>query len=306
MKVFHDPRQSVQENDSFSPSASKPALAVQSWSRLGIPFEIRSFSPLSMDDLALAHDRRYVEEILSCKEPNGFGNRSQTVADSLPWVCGSMAESARCAFETGETCFSPTSGAHHAGYNFGGGFCTFNSLIMAAQMAHTAGAETVAIVDMDCHWGNGTQDIMDRLKLGDWLRHYSFGRQSLRPASSDDLWPFYGAGPNGSDVDPSVDAWLRNLTDRMQCVMSGVDLVIFNAGVDSHADDPLGGYLTTEDMARRDDIVLRTAFELGIPVALALAGGYQKEANGSINAVLRLHDTTFETAARYDRVGWSR
>jgi Resolvase, N terminal domain/Helix-turn-helix domain of resolvase len=82
MKVFFDSRQSVLENDSFSPSASKPALAVQSWSQLGILFEIHSFSPLSMDDLALAHDRRYVEAILSCNEPNGFGNRSQSVARS--------------------------------------------------------------------------------------------------------------------------------------------------------------------------------------------------------------------------------
>jgi acetoin utilization deacetylase AcuC-like enzyme len=302
MKVFFDPRQVAKNADSYSPSAGKPGLVVESWQRLGIPFEIKSFQKATFFDMCLAHDPSYIKAILSRRERNGFGNKRKDVADSLPWVCGSMIAAAVHAFKSGETAFSPTSGAHHAGYGSGGGFCTFNSLIMAARVARHAGADKVAIIDMDCHWGNGTAAISDRLRLGDWLRHYSFGRQRMRSASSERFWPIYGVDPDlGKNDERSVRGWLDGLEASLLPVISGCDLVLFNAGVDSHVDDPLGGFLSTEEMAERDDIVLRVAHELNVPVALALAGGYQVEANGSIDAVLRLHDETFRAAVRYDR-----
>lgn len=296
MKVFFDPRQ-VAAAESFSPSAGKPGLVVDSWRRRGVPFVIRSFDPLTLDQMALAHSPAYIKNILSRKQTNGFGNRSKSVADSLPWVCGSMAAAAQCSFETGETCFSPTSGAHHAGYNFGGGFCTFNSLMIAVQLLRQTFSDTrVAIIDCDAHFGNGTEDIIRRLRIPE-VSHYSFGHERLRTRR---MSPRDYHAADGI-YDPDVEEWLEELPGKMWGYLKGCDVAIFNAGVDPHIDDPLGGYLTTEEMAQRDDIVLRTAFECGVPVALALAGGYQKGANDSINAVLSLHDTTFETAVRYDR-----
>jgi acetoin utilization deacetylase AcuC-like enzyme len=296
VKVFFDPRQ-VAAADSFSPSAGKPGLVVDSWTRLGIPFEVNSFAPLTTDEMALAHSPTYVKGILTRKQLNGFGNRNASVAKSLPWVCGSMAAAVRHAFETGETCFSPTSGAHHAGYNFGGGFCTFNSLMVGVQILRQEVRDVrVAIIDCDAHFGNGTADIIKRLRIP-FISHYSFGEERFRTRRSSSLeW-----GAHAGLGSHEVSEWLEELPGKMAGYMNGCDLAIFNAGVDPHIDDPLGGYLTTEEMTQRDDIVLRTAFELGVPVALALAGGYQKGPNDSINAVLQLHDATFETAARYDR-----
>ena len=74
------------------------------------------------------------------------------------------------------------------------------------------------------------------------------------------------------------------------------DLILYNAGVDSHINDPLGGYLTTEQIKKRDEIVLEIARQLKIPVAVSLAGGYQKDKNGEISAVLHLHGMMFEIA----------
>ena len=126
MKVFYDSRQSVTANSSFSPSAQKPAHVVKSWKRLGIPFEERTFEPLTATEIALAHDPDYVAGVLNCTRPNGFSNRSPEVAKALPWVCGSMVAAALHALTTGETSFSPTSGFHHASWSHGGGYCTFN------------------------------------------------------------------------------------------------------------------------------------------------------------------------------------
>lgn len=275
MKVFYDERQSVKENDSFSPSAQKPAKVLESWRRSGTPFEECSFAPLTPEEMANAHDRGYVDGVLACTRRNGFGNNNPQVAKALPWICGSMVAAALHAFKTGETSFSPTSGAHHAGYAHGGGYCTFNFLAMAAIKAHAAGAKKVGIVDLDCHYGDGTQDIIERLGLS-YVVHYTFGGHDVR-------------------LGASAERWLSGLGRDLRR-FEGVDLIIYNAGVDSHIDDPLGGILTTGQMARRDHIVFSAARDMGIPVCVSLAGGYQKNALGDISSVLRLHDTTFGAA----------
>ena len=275
VRVFYDKRQSVPGNVSFSPSAGKPALVLESWKRLGIPFDEQSFEPLSFEELALAHDRGYVEEVLSCTRANGYDTCCPELAKALPWVAGSMVAAALHALRTGEASFSPTSGAHHACYASGGGYCTFNFLVIAAIKAHQAGAPRVGILDLDYHYGNGTDDIIERLQLG-YLRHYSSGGD--REAKCD--------GP---------ERWLKRLPGIVR-EFADVGLIIYNAGVDSHVDDPLGGNLSTEQMARRDRIVFEVARELALPICASLAGGYQVARDGSIDTVLRLHDATFVAA----------
>lgn len=275
MRVFYDKRQSVSQNASFSPSAGKPAQVLASWQQLGVPFSVQSFEPLSAEEIALAHDPKYVDGVLACKHNNGFSNRSKEVASALPWVCGSMVAAAIHTLTTVEVSFSPTSGAHHACYSHGGGFCTFNFLAIAAIKAYQAGAKKVGILDLDRHYGNGTDDIIRRQQL-DFMQHYSFG--------ADDVSQGF-----------SAERWLKRLPDIVR-QFSDVQLLIVNAGVDAHINDPLGGILTTEQMTRRDRIVFEVASELRLPVSVSLAGGYQKAADGSIDAVLRLHNTTFITA----------
>ena len=75
-----------------------------------------------------------------------------------------------------------------------------------------------------------------------------------------------------------------------------VDLLIVNAGVDPHVADPLGGVLTTSQLAERDQIVFNLAAEMSRKVSVSLAGGYQQDEQGNIDAVLQLHDTTFKLA----------
>ena len=71
------------------------------------------------------------------------------------------------------------------------------------------------------------------------------------------------------------------------------DVLLYQAGADPHIDDPLGGWLTTEQLAQRDHIVFNTANRLGIPVAWNLAGGYQQP----LQRVLDIHDNTLLSCA---------
>lgn len=275
MKVFYDKRQSVANNASLSPSAGKPAQVLESWRNLGIPFAELSFEPLTAADIAMAHERAYVDAVLAGSTENGFGNRDPGVAAALLWVAGSMVAAAIHTLTTRETSFSPTSGAHHACYASGGDFCTFNFLVIAAIKARQAGARRVGILDLDYHYGNGTDDIVQRLDLA-FIRHYTSGGDSVATAGT-------------------AEQWLKRLPDIVR-KFSDADLIIFNAGVDSHLNDPLGGMLTTEQLARRDRIVFETAHEIGVPICTSLAGGYQMAQDGTIEAVLRLHDATFSAA----------
>jgi acetoin utilization deacetylase AcuC-like enzyme len=274
-KVFFDERQNVTGNNSFSPSAEKPAKVVESWKKLDIPFEIRSFAPLTIDEICLAHDRDFVESVLTLEAPNGYGNCNPEVADALPWVCGSMIASALHSYRTKELSFSPTSGAHHACYAHGMCYCTFNFLAIAAIRAHQEGATRIGILDLDNHHGNGTENIITRLGI-DYVRHYSFGNQHLRRGEP-------------------IKEWLGQLPDIVRR-FDGIDLLIVNAGVDPHISDPLGGLITTRQMAMRDSIVFRVAADMNLPVSVSLAGGYQVDEHGNIDAVLKLHDTMFKMA----------
>jgi len=73
----------------------------------------------------------------------------------------------------------------------------------------------------------------------------------------------------------------------------GCDVVLYQAGTDPHADDPLGGVLTTEQLALRDRTVFERYLELGVPVVTNLAGGYQRP----VQRVVALHVATLRRYA---------
>ena len=75
---------------------------------------------------------------------------------------------------------------------------------------------------------------------------------------------------------------------------AGCDVLLYQAGADPHVDDPLGGFLDDEQLARRDAIVFAEARKLGLPVAWNLAGGYQTP----LRRVLDIHDRTMIECVR--------
>uniref|UniRef100_UPI004048B56F hypothetical protein n=1 Tax=Limnohabitans sp. TaxID=1907725 RepID=UPI004048B56F len=274
--VFYSP-QMVANSGSYSPSASKPEQVIQSWQLLGIPMQVTAPRPVSRDQLVRAHLARYVDGVLDCSLANGFGNRSAQVAASLPYTCGAMLDACWTALDNGIGAVAPCSGFHHAGYGFGGGFCTFNGLMVAAQDVLTKNAaHKIGILDLDMHWGNGTQDIIDKLGLVSQVPHYSQHHRA-----------------------EEAERFLSGLAQQITQQFGDCDLLIYQAGADSHIHDPLGGYLSTAQMHRRDYIVFATCRHLHLPVAWNLAGGYQRDEQNSIRPVLDLHDNTLKAYAHH-------
>jgi acetoin utilization deacetylase AcuC-like enzyme len=275
LPVFFTPEM-VADSGSFSPSAKKPALVVADWQRRGLPLEITSPAPVSPADLALAHDRRYVDRVLSCRTDNGFGNRSPAIAASLPFTTGAMLAAATHVLGTRSVACAPVSGFHHARWDRASGFCTFNGLVVTAcALRRDRRAERIGILDCDMHVGDGTEQILKQLGLGPWITHYTAGLHFDAPAEA-----------------PRFLEELPRIVESMR----GVDVVLYQAGADPHVADPLGGFLTTEELATRDRIVFTTLARLRIPVAWNLAGGYQQEPDGSIPKVLAIHENTARAA----------
>lgn len=274
--VFFRPEM-VAEAASYSPSAGKPTQVVADWQAHALSMDIRSFDPVDEATLALAHDADYVRGVLALALPNGFGNRRPDVAASLPYTNGAMLAAAREAIANRRVACAPVSGFHHACHGHADGFCTFNGLMVTAlALKRDRQVDRVAILDLDHHWGNGTEDIVAKLGI-DWIRHETPGGQ--HPGRAD-------AGPYLARLDGLVGSF------------KDCDLLLYQAGADAHIKDPLGGWMTSDQLEERDRIVFETAAKIGLPVAWNLAGGYQVDAEGGIAPVLEIHRRTMRACVK--------
>jgi acetoin utilization deacetylase AcuC-like enzyme len=283
MKVFFRQEQSCTNSESFSPSAGKPRLVVEDWlSRPEIAkhLEIETFNPATRANLYAAHNPSYVDGVLDCQIKNGFSNKDPAVAESLRYTTGSLLAAAKWVKSDhlegreARVAVSPTSGFHHAGYAFGGGYCTFNGLIVTAVILKTLGlVDRVLILDFDCHYGNGTDDIIKTLGL-DWITNITADKS------------YY--------TDDEVLSICHGIKDYAPKRSKATDICIFQAGADIHIDDPLGGLLTTTQMLERDRTVFQHCHKFGLPLVWNLAGGYRRDAAGTIEPVLALHRQTIQ------------
>ena len=263
--VFYTPLM-VANSNGYSPSPSKPSAVVTAWLDAGLPININRVKALDDAELAVAHDPDYIADVLSGRRNNGHGNRSISIAATLPYTCGAMVAAADAAIDNGVGAVAPVSGFHHAGYDYGGGFCTFNGLMVAAMSIDGP----VGILDFDEHWGNGTDQIIRHLDQVDRIEHFSQGR-----------YPH-----------PDAEAFLEGLPAMLER-FEDCRVVLYQAGADCHIDDPLGGFLTTQQIMRRDAIVFSTLRRMGVPVAWNLAGGYQED----FSKVIEIHTNTMRAFA---------
>ncbi|MCE9639704.1 MAG: histone deacetylase [Betaproteobacteria bacterium] len=271
--VFYCEAMVTEVTDTLSPSAAKPRAVVASWRDAGFPIDIIDFKPVGAQEFSLAHDSKFVAGVLSGQIANGFGDESPAVAATLGYTSGAMLAAARAALDNRQVAVAPCSGFHHAGYRNAGGFCTFNGLIVAAQVLKREGrVNRIGILDFDQHWGDGTEDIIHELGLA-WINHFSAGKSYHSPARAEEF--------------------LRLIPRRVED-MSDCDVILYQAGADPHIDDPLGGWLTNEQLAQRDRLVFEHAKRCGIPVAWNLAGGYQTP----LRKVLDIHDNTMRECVR--------
>ncbi len=176
---------------------------------------------------------------------------------------------------------------HHAGADYYGGYCFLNNIAIAAQKLLDKGAKRIAILDVDYHHGNGTQQIFfDRADVLVVNLH----------ADPNVEYPFHlgyadehgtGAG-EGFNINYPMpfgtpwDSYSLALADGIKRIAAyAPDAVLVSLGVDTYKGDPISqfkldhpDYLTMGEMIKT----------LGLPTIFVMEGGYAVAEIG-INAV---------------------
>jgi len=121
--------------------------------------------PAKMEDFLRVHDKHYVDLIFRlAKESNPYDIEtpvSPEILEGALLISGSAIECGKALGE-GKTrrAVSLGGGHHHAGRNYGGGFCLFNDVaILTEYLRSKYGVERFLLLDHDVHFGNGTSDI---------------------------------------------------------------------------------------------------------------------------------------------------
>ncbi|HNW93169.1 MAG TPA: histone deacetylase family protein [bacterium] len=184
---------------------------------------------------------------------------------------------------------------HHAERARYGGFCFINNASVAAQRLLAAGR--VAIVDIDYHHGNGTQDIWyDRPEVLYVSLHADPAREfPYTSGYADETGTGAGLGCNLNMPLPKTtddDAYLAALATGLEKVRAFAPAhVIVSLGVDAHHADPVGGMRLTDAAYPAMGNMFA---ELGLPLLMVQEGGYNVETIGGLVSgflrALTLHD----------------
>ncbi|HMW47334.1 MAG TPA: histone deacetylase [Cellvibrionaceae bacterium] len=228
----------------------------------------------SLNLLQLAHCPAYLQRFIHNQQ-----SPAELKAMGLPWSEALVRRTlispngtlltALLALEKGIACHL-AGGTHHAHANFAAGFCILNDLAVAAlALIKQRKVKRVLIFDCDVHQGDGTARILENHPtIFTCSIHCEANFPSEKARSHLDI-----ALPRGTQTQ---DYLLTLQTTLMQAIaLSQPDIILYDAGVDIYAQDPLGHFAVSEaGIYERDLFVLNTCKSLGIPVATVIGGGY--------------------------------
>ncbi len=236
--------------------------------------EIESDLLPSFEDLMLVHDRDHIERVVlegRCGEWSG--SRVDLGHLALRMAGGTLL--AVEALQRGDalTAVHFAGAKHHAQQGWSSGFCVFADFALAARRLSAQG-KRVAILDVDAHHGDGTQNLT---KLDDNILTHSIHDSTIFPGTGDIDDPFFHVY-NSPLAARSGDAKLMaevqlfcGLVDRFR-----PDFIFIAAGADGLAEDPLSSLqYTIEGLQRAVRYVRRC--EPGTPMLIGGAGGYRPD-----------------------------
>ncbi|MFV9503010.1 MAG: histone deacetylase [Oscillochloridaceae bacterium umkhey_bin13] len=259
-----------------------------------VPAEDLRVPPAASDlELARAHTLEYIHRCqhgqLSAQEQRRIG---------FPWSPQMIERSRRSAGATLAACraalqdgvgINLAGGTHHAFADHGAGYCVFNDAAVAARAMQAEGsAQRVVILDCDVHQGDGTAAILANDPASFTFSIHGAKNFPFRKQRSDlDL-----ELPDQTSDDAYLDALEAGV--RQALAAARADLAIYLAGADPYFDDRLGRLaLTKAGLAERDRLIFHYCRSAGLPLAIAMAGGYAR----SISDTVDIHFQTVASAA---------
>ena len=265
--------------------------------REGLLHDVQTPVPATEEELRRVHRGSYVDHFRNLDE--GFLDPETAVHKGTfaiaTLAAGAVLQATRASVGDGHPAIALVRPpGHHAGPDYGGGFCYLNNVAVAAA-DQVAGGRRVAILDYDAHHGNGTRDIFAAAPSVLYVSTHQYG---IYPGTgpAEDIGEGEGQGftvnvpfPAGAG-DTSYRAALETIIEPI-LTQFRPDVVLVSLGIDAHYRDPLTslalsspGYV--EVVSRSAEWATRLC---GSRFVIALEGGYHLEALGEVFAGVLAH-----------------
>jgi acetoin utilization deacetylase AcuC-like enzyme len=255
------------------------------------PIDLHPTRPIDLHLIRGAHCPHYIEKLINLTLPPleakrlGFPLTSDLILRSRASAWGVYA-AALTALETG---FSGnlSGGTHHAHYDYGGGFCVINDFAITTRtLIRDKQVKKILILDLDVHQGDGNSSILGNdPEVTIVSLHGAKNYPHHKVPSSIDKELADGTGD---------EEYLQILMETLGSIDQSFDLCLYQAGVDTLHSDKLGRLsLTIKGLAARDEMVFQWAKIQGIPIAMALGGGYTDPIEDTVKA----HVQSFKIAS---------
>jgi acetoin utilization deacetylase AcuC-like enzyme len=252
------------------------------------------FSPreLSEEVILWTHDRRYWEQLRDLTLPpkeqrrTGFPLSAQLIEREKRIAQGTI-EGCNYAMEYG-VAFNVAGGTHHAGTNWGEGFCLLNDQSIAANyLLNKSLCKSILIIDLDVHQGNGTAQIFENNPAVFTFSMHGANNFPFRKERSDlDI-----ALPDGTGDEEYLH--LLKTTLPQLIAQQKPDFIFYLAGVDVLATDKLGKMALSKTACKlRDRFVFEQCIANKIPVQVSMGGGYSPDIKDIVDA----HCNTYRVA----------
>jgi acetoin utilization deacetylase AcuC-like enzyme len=255
----------------FSPSHPEaPARIKNSWQYLqkkGCQF-IKA-QPAPEADLLLVHSKDLVEQV---KQNKFFDADTPNIADIFQYAllsAGASIKAAQLALDN-QTAFSlMRPPGHHATRSSLGGFCYFNNIAIAIKKVINI-IKRIAIVDIDCHHGQGTQDIFQGQTD---ILYISLHQRDIYPgtglSSTNNCLNYpLGIGAREKEYLAVLDQALEHLKKFKP------NLLAISAGFDTYKNDPLAGLSLELETYKKIGQELK---KFNLPIFAVLEGGYSED-----------------------------
>jgi acetoin utilization deacetylase AcuC-like enzyme len=179
-------------------------------------------------------------------------------------------------------------GTHHAYTDRGEGFCLLNDMAIAAHyLLDQSLVNSILIIDLDVHQGNGTAEIMANNDHVFTFSMHAAKNYPLHKEQSD--WDIeLNDGCQDQEYLNTLEAALAKLMDLCR-----PDFIFFQSGVDVLGTDKLGRLnLSLSGCKQRDQLVFKTAYLKKIPLVASMGGGYSIR----LSDIIEAHANTFRVA----------
>ena len=234
-------------------------------------YEFVELSPCTKEDALLVHSKEHFGRVKS-------GNFYDADTPSLPNIFEYVVVSVEAAIKAARLCSKNVftfslmrPPGHHAGKDSIEGFCYFNNLAIAVEkVMREKKFSRAAIVDIDCHHGNGTQDIF-------------YGRKNVLYVSLHQIGIYPGSGYESSLncinypllSGTGEEEYLEKFNSALEKIkVFNPELIAVSAGFDTYKKDPLCS-LKLEVGSYR--IIGKKLKQINLPLFAVLEGGYSED-----------------------------